>query len=164
MQWLSAAAIIIGAIIGTALSGACCYCLRSGLPRRRHRRLADEGRLISDLDIYPAAKLLIERHGADALIEAGRMIDRMLDDGDTEGRLFWRRIKVAIEAQQAPPSGATHTTKIPSLLWWSSQRKRPAPAYRPAQKPPLGLPCPGASVFTDCQAYRVPQKPMLGSR
>jgi hypothetical protein len=64
--------------------------------------------MIPDLDIYRAANLLIERHGAEALIEAGRMIDRMLDYGDLEGRAVWQRIKRAIEALQAPPSGAMH--------------------------------------------------------
>jgi hypothetical protein len=64
--------------------------------------------LISDLDIFRAANVMIERHGADALIEAGSMIDRMLDHGDLEGRQVWRRIKRAIEALQAPPSGAKH--------------------------------------------------------
>lgn len=39
--------------------------------------------MISDLGIYRAANMLIERHGADALIEAARMIDRMLDHGDS---------------------------------------------------------------------------------
>jgi hypothetical protein len=34
------------------------------------------------------------------------MIDRTLDHGDLEGRAVWRRIKAAIEALQAPPSGA----------------------------------------------------------
>jgi hypothetical protein len=64
--------------------------------------------LISDLDIYRAANLLIERHGADALIEAGRMVDRMFDRGDLEGRQVWRRIKRAIEALQPHPAGAKH--------------------------------------------------------
>jgi hypothetical protein len=64
--------------------------------------------LISDLDIYCAANMLIERHGANALIEAGRMIDRMLDHGDLEGRAVLRRIRLAIEALQVPPSGAKH--------------------------------------------------------
>jgi hypothetical protein len=53
--------------------------------------------VISGLDIYRAANLLIDRHGADALIEAARMIDRMLELGDPEGRSVWRRIKAAIE-------------------------------------------------------------------
>jgi hypothetical protein len=64
--------------------------------------------VIPDLDIYRAANLLIDRHGGDALIEAARMIDRMLDLGDPEGRQVWKRIKGAIEALQAPPSGAAH--------------------------------------------------------
>lgn len=64
--------------------------------------------MISDLDIYRAANLLIDRHGADALIEAARMIDRMLEHGDMEGRTVWRRIRRAIEVLQAPPSPARH--------------------------------------------------------
>jgi len=41
---------------------------------------------------------LIDRYGDGALTEAARMIDRMLADGDDEGRLVWRRIGRAIEA------------------------------------------------------------------
>jgi hypothetical protein len=44
--------------------------------------------VISEIDIYRAANLLIERHGADAAIETVRMIDRMLDHGDREGQRF----------------------------------------------------------------------------
>jgi hypothetical protein len=32
----------------------------------------------------------------------------MLDNGDADGRLVWRRIKRAIEALQAAPSGPVH--------------------------------------------------------
>jgi hypothetical protein len=64
--------------------------------------------MISELDIYRAANLLIERHGTDALIEASHLVDRMLDRGDTAGRLIWLRIKRAIEMLQAPSSGAVH--------------------------------------------------------
>jgi hypothetical protein len=35
-------------------------------------------------------------HGGNALVEAARMIDRMLELGDPEGRQVWRRIKAAI--------------------------------------------------------------------
>jgi hypothetical protein len=62
-------------------------------------------RMISDLDIYRAANLLIERHGPDALIEAARRIDTMLDRGDVDGRLVWLRIKRAIVALQTLPMG-----------------------------------------------------------
>jgi hypothetical protein len=64
--------------------------------------------VISELDIYRAANLLIDRHGGDALVEAARMIDRMLELGDPDGRQVWRRIKRAIETLRAVPSGATH--------------------------------------------------------
>lgn len=64
--------------------------------------------MISEIDIYRAANLVIERHGADAVIEAARLIDRMLDRGDREGQIVWRRIVRAIEALQAPASGAKH--------------------------------------------------------
>jgi hypothetical protein len=59
--------------------------------------------MISDLDIYRAANLLIDRYGDGALTEAALMIDRMLADGDSEGRIVWRRIKRAIEGLQATP-------------------------------------------------------------
>jgi hypothetical protein len=60
--------------------------------------------VISELDIYRAANLLIDRHGGDVLIEAARMIDRMLERGGGEGRQVWRRIKAAIEELQAEPT------------------------------------------------------------
>ena len=63
--------------------------------------------MISDLDIWRAANLLIRKHGADAELEAAKRADLMLDRGDDEGRLLWARIKRAIEALQAPPSGQT---------------------------------------------------------
>jgi hypothetical protein len=57
--------------------------------------------VISELDIFRAANLLIDRHGGDAVVEAAQMIDRMLELGDPEGRQLWRRIKRAIEQLQA---------------------------------------------------------------
>jgi hypothetical protein len=59
--------------------------------------------MISDLDIWRAANLLIRKHGADAEIEAVKRADLMLDRGDDEGWYLWRRIKRAIGALQAPP-------------------------------------------------------------
>jgi hypothetical protein len=42
--------------------------------------------LIPDLDIYRAASVLIDQHGADALIEAAMRVDELLDKGDLDGR------------------------------------------------------------------------------
>ena len=64
--------------------------------------------MISDLDIYRAANLVIKRHGVDAVIEAARMVDRMLELGDVEGRDLWRRIRRAIKPLQAPADGVRH--------------------------------------------------------
>ena len=60
------------------------------------------------ISIYRAANLLIERYGADAVIEAARMIDRMLDHGGREGQRVWQQIKRAIEALRAPAIGPSH--------------------------------------------------------
>ena len=64
--------------------------------------------MISDLDIWRAANLLIRKHGADAELEAAKRADLMLDRGDDEGQLLWRRIKRAIGALQGPPSGKSY--------------------------------------------------------
>ena len=73
-----------------------------------HRRAALSPFVISDLDIYRAANLLIRQHSQEAEIEAARKIDLMLDRGDTEGQHVWRRIKRAIVELQAPQSGSGH--------------------------------------------------------
>lgn len=73
-----------------------------GPPRKRwrspssavNRKMA--GQVISELDIYRAANLLVRRHGDDAAIEAARKSDLMLGRGDTEGQRVWLRIKRAI--------------------------------------------------------------------
>jgi hypothetical protein len=58
--------------------------------------------MISDLDLWRAAHLLIRRHGADAELEAARLAGLMLDRGDIEGQSLWRRIRRAIGALRAP--------------------------------------------------------------
>ena len=53
-----------------------------------------------------AANLVIKRHGADAVIEAARMVDACW--GDLEGRDLWRRIRRASEMLQAPVDRVRH--------------------------------------------------------
>jgi len=43
--------------------------------------------LIPELDIYRAAKLLIDQHGQEAPIRAAERADELLEAGDTEGAL-----------------------------------------------------------------------------
>ena len=65
--------------------------------------------MISDLDIYRSAKLLIDQYGDQAVIEAARHADAMLAKGDMDGRAVWLRvIKVIEELQAEAPSGTVH--------------------------------------------------------
>ena len=53
--------------------------------------------MTGDKDIYRSAKLLIDRHGDDAVIEAAIQADKMLEAGDMDGLATWNRILRAIE-------------------------------------------------------------------
>ena len=57
--------------------------------------------MTSDLEIYRSAKLLIDKHGDDAVIEAAMTADKMLDKGDLDGLATWNRILRAIEELRA---------------------------------------------------------------
>ena len=56
--------------------------------------------MIPDIDIYRAAKLLVDQHGEDAPIRAAERADELLEAGDTEGAAVWRAIVAAIEELQ----------------------------------------------------------------
>jgi hypothetical protein len=56
--------------------------------------------MIADLDIYRAAKLLVDQHGADARTRAAELASALLDEGDTEGDVIWRSIMAAIDELQ----------------------------------------------------------------
>ncbi len=64
--------------------------------------------LLSELDIWRAANLLISQHGPDAEIEAARKADLMLERGDRDGQLVWMRIMRAITALQSERSWPLH--------------------------------------------------------
>jgi hypothetical protein len=64
--------------------------------------------MISDLDIWRAAGLLIRKHGADAELEAAKHADLMLDRGDRDGQLVWLRIRRTIVELQTAPVGKPH--------------------------------------------------------
>src|SRR5262249_45730636 len=76
------------------------------LMRQRHD--IEPTKMTSDLDIYRAANLVITRHGGGAVIEAARMVDRMLELGDPDGRALWQRIRRAIEVLQAAADSSVH--------------------------------------------------------
>ena len=65
--------------------------------------------MVTDLDIYRSAKLLIDQHGDEAPIHAAMQVDAMLDAGDKEGRGVWRRVLEAIkELLRTEPEGEVH--------------------------------------------------------
>ncbi len=61
--------------------------------------------MISDLDIWRAANLLIREHAAEAEVVAVRRADEMLERGDHEAHAIWLRIRRAVVELQAVPGG-----------------------------------------------------------
>ena len=59
--------------------------------------------MIPNLEIYRAAKLLVDQHGQDAPIRAAERADELLETGDFEGAAIWRSILEAIEEMQRGP-------------------------------------------------------------
>ena len=59
--------------------------------------------MISDLDIYRSANLLVRRHGEDAPIHAALRADAMLEKGDLDGYAVSRRILRAVEELREGP-------------------------------------------------------------
>ncbi len=56
--------------------------------------------MISDLDVFRSAAVLVREHGQDAALEAAKRADAMLEKGDMEGAAVWRRIVKAVEELQ----------------------------------------------------------------
>jgi hypothetical protein len=56
--------------------------------------------LISDLDIWRAANILLKRRGEDAGAVAAQRADELLAAGDVEGQIVWKRIAAAVEELQ----------------------------------------------------------------
>jgi hypothetical protein len=59
---------------------------------------------MDDLDIWRAAKLLIDRHGDEARLVAGLRADEMAEQSDAAGATVWRLIRAAVLELQAPPA------------------------------------------------------------
>jgi hypothetical protein len=57
--------------------------------------------MISEREIWLAAKVMIDRYGKLAAIEAAERADEALEKGDPEGSAVWQRIMTAIEKLQA---------------------------------------------------------------
>ena len=57
--------------------------------------------MISDPDIFRAAKLVIDQRGEEAATFAAGRADELLEEGDIDGSGVWRRILAAIEEAAA---------------------------------------------------------------
>jgi hypothetical protein len=64
--------------------------------------------MVSEIDIWRAASLLIDQHGENAEIVAAHRADELWEREDHEGRAVWLRIKRAIAELQATPAGPGH--------------------------------------------------------
>lgn len=53
--------------------------------------------MTEEIDIWRAARLLVDRHGDEAPIHAAMRADELMADGDMDGRRIWLRIKNAID-------------------------------------------------------------------
>ena len=66
--------------------------------------------MISEIDIYRTANVLIGQHGGEALLEAMNRLERYRRIGNSNGMNVWRRIADAIETLQMPAHLSTQTT------------------------------------------------------
>ncbi len=61
--------------------------------------------MISDLDIYLAAKFIIKKCGEDAPIHVAMRADAVLEAGELDGHAMWKRIlRVVEELQRSEPT------------------------------------------------------------
>ena len=63
--------------------------------------------MLSDLDIFRSAKIMIDRYGPDAELEAARRADALRDKGDLDGQAAWLRIPAAVLELLKPGDGET---------------------------------------------------------
>ena len=61
--------------------------------------------MLTDVDIYRAAHLMMHSHGGDAELEAAKYADRMLRRGNRDELLTWLRIWRTIAVMRQAPSG-----------------------------------------------------------
>ena len=61
--------------------------------------------MTTDRDIWTTANSLIKRHGDDAVIHAAMRYDELLDQGDMDGCVVWKRVLAAVRELQAKEPG-----------------------------------------------------------
>ena len=74
--------------------------------------------MISDLDIYGAANVLMDRYGQDAPLLAIKRATKMLDAGDLNGYAVWKRILRAVEEMQMSEPGLAQRSSSDGASEW----------------------------------------------
>ncbi len=65
--------------------------------------------MVSNLDIYGTAAIVVKKHGEDAATHAAMRADKLMDVGDMDGRAVWLRVIAAIkELLATESSGSLH--------------------------------------------------------
>jgi uncharacterized protein DUF6961 len=65
--------------------------------------------VISEIDIWRAAMLMLKRYGENAPMESAARADELAADGDHDGEAVWRRITDAVaQLASRTPSGPVH--------------------------------------------------------
>jgi hypothetical protein len=67
--------------------------------------------MLSDRDIWLAARAMIQRYGSNAGIEAAERADEHLESGNLDLSAIWQRIVTAIEKLQAEKPGPGETVQ-----------------------------------------------------
>ena len=57
--------------------------------------------MVTELDILRSARVVLDQHGADALIHAARRADELLERGDVQGYELWIAILAVLESARA---------------------------------------------------------------
>ncbi len=53
--------------------------------------------MVSDIDIYRTANILVKQHGEDAPIHAAMRADELLEEGDLDGYAVFKKVVKAVE-------------------------------------------------------------------
>lgn len=60
--------------------------------------------MISDLDVYRCAQMMLRQHGDEAALFAAERADALLAAGDVEGQSVWKRVlRAVVDLQQQEP-------------------------------------------------------------
>ncbi len=67
--------------------------------------------MVSNIDIYRTANILVKQHGEDAPIHAAMRADELLEEGDLDGYAVFKQVVKAVEGlltRAAPLDAAIH--------------------------------------------------------